>query len=69
MTDKYRHNAPNASIPIYQIDEAIVNDAYAAYSALRRAAQYDPGLLENEYFTALQDTAYARFIRAFEVLR
>jgi len=51
------------------IDSAVVDEAYQAFAALRRAAQADPGLVENSYFTALQDTAYARFLLAFEAMQ
>lgn len=40
--------------------------AFAAFAALRRLAQSEPHLIENEYFTALQDSAYARFRLRFE---
>ena len=55
-------------IPVYQIDAAQVEDAYQAFAALRKAAQVDPVLTENAYFTALQDTAFARFMLTFEAM-
>jgi len=45
-----------------------VDDAYKAFAALQKAAATDTALLENEYFTALQDTGYARFLRLLEAL-
>lgn len=45
-----------------------VDDAYKAYAAMRRIAQAEPHLASNDYFTALQDTAYARFLLTFEAL-
>ena len=55
-------------VPVYKVDSQQVEDAYQAFAALRRAAQSEPGLTENKYFTALQDTAYARFLLLFEAL-
>lgn len=55
-------------IPVYGIDCDTVDQAFEAFAALRRAAQLEPGLIENPYFTALQDTAYARFMLTFEAL-
>lgn len=54
--------------PIRPVCSRDVDDAYKAYAALRRAAQSEPHLTSNEYFTALQDTAYARFLLIFEAL-
>lgn len=54
------------NVPIRYIDEDAVNEAYEAYSALQRTACREPGLLQNEHFKALQDTAYARFLARFE---
>lgn len=55
-------------IPVYGIDENEVNEAFEAFAVLRRAAQERPGLLDNKYFIAIQDTAYARFLMNFEAL-
>lgn len=55
-------------IPIIAFPEAEVDLAFEAFAALRKAAQADPALVENKYFRALQDTAYARFYMMFEVL-
>lgn len=55
-------------VPVYRIDCQQVEDAYQAFAATQRATRDNPALLENEYFTALQDTAYARFLAAFEAL-
>jgi hypothetical protein len=46
-----------------------VEESYLAFAALRVAAQSDPALIENKYFTALQDTAYARFMMNFEAMQ
>lgn len=51
-----------------QITSQDVDDAYRAFEALRHAAQSEPSLIENEYFKALQDTAYARFLLNLEAL-
>ena len=42
--------------------------AYEAYAALQRLAASEPALLENEYFRAAQDGAYARFMVAYNAL-
>ena len=55
-------------IPVYAVDAAEVDLAYEAFAALRKAAQASPQLAQNHYFTALQDTAYARFLLNFEAL-
>lgn len=54
--------------PTYLIDSETVNEAYEAFAALRKAACENPALINNRYFTALQDTAYARFLAVFEAL-
>lgn len=61
-------NKPAADFPIYGIDEAEVNEAFEAFAALRRLAQAEPHLIQNKYFCAVQDTAYARFLMNFEAL-
>lgn len=38
-------------------------------TALQRAARNEPGLISNRYFSALQDTAYARFLMTFEAMQ
>lgn len=40
--------------------------AYEAYSEMRKLGCEHPWLLDNPYFQALQDTAYARFLATFE---
>jgi hypothetical protein len=42
--------------------------AYEAYAAMQRLACSEPALLENEYFRAAQDGAYARFMVAYNAL-
>ena len=61
-------NVPLAPLLVFKIDSAEVDEAYAAFAALRIAACDKPALVENKYFRALQDTAYARFLLLFEAL-
>lgn len=70
MSDTPNRRIPSAvqPIPTYRIDPAEVDKAFMAWVALRRAEQFAPDLAENEYFSALQDTAYARFQRLFEAM-
>lgn len=66
-----RRNKPGicpGQVPTFAFNAAEAEEAYWAFAALRRAAQADPQLVENKYFTALQDTAYARFLLNFEAL-
>lgn len=56
------------NVPAFKVDSAEVDDAYEAFAALRKAACSNPELTDNEYFKALQDTAYARFLVLFEAL-
>lgn len=42
--------------------------AYEAYAAMQRLAASEPSLLDNEYFLAAQDGAYARFMVAYNAL-
>lgn len=56
---------PLQAVPV---TERQVDDAWQAYAATQRMAAGETALLENEYFTALQDTAYARFLRLLEAL-
>ena len=57
-----------ASFPTYKIDSRQVEDAWQAYRALQLAAAGNTALLDNGYFVALMDTAYARFLLNFEAL-
>jgi hypothetical protein len=57
-----------SAVPIYRIDEQEVEASWQAYRATQLAVCQNPGLLENKYFLALQDTAYARFLMNFEAL-
>ena len=57
-----------APAPVFLMNEDEVNEAFEAFAAMRRLAQTEPGLIENKYFRALQDTAYARFLMNFEAL-
>jgi hypothetical protein len=58
----------HSPIPTVLIDEAEVNESFEAFASMRRLAQAEPHLLDNKYFRALQDTAYARFLLNFEAL-
>lgn len=51
-----------------KVTSAQVDDAWQAFAATQKAARSDPALIENEYFKAIQDAAYARFILAFEAM-
>lgn len=55
-----------ASLPVILFDETEAEEAWEAYKALQLAARDNPGLVQNKYFRALQDTAYARFLMNFE---
>ncbi len=48
--------------------DAEADMAWHAYAATQKAMCADPSLLENPYFTALQDTAFARFLMTYEAL-
>lgn len=56
------------TVPTYKIDAQEVEDAWQAYRATQLAASSNPALIENKYFRAIQDTAYARFLLNFEAL-
>lgn len=45
-----------------------VNDAWLAFAASQRMAAVQPELTQNEYFKAMQDAAYARFVLLLEAL-
>lgn len=65
------NNPPGAGpqpIPTYRINADEVEEAYQAFSAMRRMAMSEPSLVSNKYFTALQDTAFARFLMTYEAL-
>lgn len=53
-------------VPTYLINEQEVNEAYEAFAAMRRMACAEPHLLNNPFFKACQDSAYARFLARFE---
>lgn len=55
------------NFPKYRVKRDRADLAYEAYQALQLAVRERPNLIQNEYFTALQDTAYARFLATFEV--
>ena len=55
-------------VPVYKIKNADVENAWQAFHALQIAGRDNPTLLTNPYFTALQDTGYARFLAVFEAL-
>ena len=50
------------------VTSAMVEDAWQAYAATQLAARSNPALVENAYFCAIQDTAYARFVLAFDAM-
>ena len=51
-----------------QSKTAQCNNAFHAYAALKRLQADDPKLAKNPYYTALVDTAYARFHTLYEAL-
>jgi hypothetical protein len=51
-----------------QSKSAQCNDAFHAYAALKRLQIAEPRLARNGYFTALVETAYARFRVLYEAL-
>ena len=53
-------------VPTFLINETEVNEAYEAFAALRRVACAEPHLIDNPFFSACQDAAYARFLARFE---
>lgn len=61
-------NATESQAPrVIWVDGPSADLAYEAHRALQMTACSHPALLENPYFKALQDTAYARFLAAFKV--
>lgn len=58
-----------ADVPTYFVNLPEAEEAQEAYFALQLAARDNPGLLQNKYFRALQDSAYARFLMNFEAAR
>lgn len=54
------------SVPTYRVHAKQADAAFAAKAALEKAMRDDPALARNPYFTALRDTACARFRSAFE---
>lgn len=55
-------------VPTFKINSQEVDAAWQAYRATQLAAAENTSLLDNKYFLALQDTAYARFLMCFEAL-
>lgn len=51
-----------------KVTSSQVEDAWQAFAATQKAARSDPALIENEYFKAIQDTAYSRFLLLLEAL-
>lgn len=43
-------------------------DAWTAFAAMMKADRDHPELRNNDYWNALRDTAYARFLIAFEYI-
>lgn len=66
-----RRNPPcvQPQIAPSQFNDAEADESFAAFSAMRRIAQAEPGLTDNKYFCDLQDTAYANFLARFEAIR
>ena len=58
----------NLSAKHEPVTEEQVEKAWAAYEELHLHARDKPALHRNEYYTALQETAYARFKRLFDRL-
>lgn len=56
------------TFPTYKIDAEQVSEAYAAYAGLCFLETMRPDLTKNEYFSALKDTAFARFLSTYEAL-
>lgn len=50
-----------------QVTTHQVDDAWEAYVAVQKLGDATPALRKNEYFRALRDTAFARFLLAYEV--
>ena len=50
------------------VTPADVDDAFKAFASLQMLAKQERHLFANKYFMALHDTAYARFMLAFEAL-
>lgn len=63
-----RPNNPRAGNAQPEITSQNVEQAWLAYAALARLASFDRTLHSNPYFSALHDTAYARFLVAYEAL-
>lgn len=63
-----RRNPPAVqAVPIIGFDMPAADAAYAAHTALIEVEAKRPDLARNPYWTALRDTAFARFQAAFEV--
>ncbi len=43
------------------ITDGMIEQAFEAYQVTQLAARDNPGLTDNPYFCAIQDSAYARF--------
>ena len=56
------------NIQTFRQNDQDAKDAYAAYQALLSLQTMRPDLAGNEYFGALRDTAFARFLSTFEAL-
>ena len=50
------------------ITSAEVEEAWQAFQALQMLTRERPEFLQNEYFMALHDTAFARFMLTFEAM-
>jgi len=47
---------------------AMCKQAFDAYAAMRRLACQEPALIDNPYFQAAQDSAYARFLALWDAV-
>lgn len=63
-----RPDTPSGDSPQPGITSQDVEDAYQAFAALQKVMRDAPELARNEYFVAVQDAAFARFVLAYEAL-
>lgn len=60
--------AESGTQQIPQISEEQVERAWEAYETICKVQHAIPRLLDNEYFEALREAAFARFMIAFEAM-
>tara|TARA_R100001086_G_scaffold180400_7_gene100209 strand:- start:4044 stop:4226 length:183 start_codon:yes stop_codon:yes gene_type:complete len=56
------------SVPTYTFNMDEAEAAFSAYVAICNAAKSEPTLMENEFFLAARESAFARFITRFNAL-